>query len=66
MATRMRGENADESRMAAAFAVRYRSLSAVIRSVSRSSAVNALMVAMPPRLFASSELIAAACSHTAS
>ena len=66
IATRMSGENADESRMAAALAIRYWSLSNVIRSVSRSSAVKALMVAMPPRLFASCELIAAACSRTAS
>ena len=65
MAIRMSGVKAEESLIAAWFASRYCSDASVTRSTSRASALNALIVVMPPMLLASWALIAAASSRTA-
>ncbi len=50
---RISGMNADDSRIAPRLASRYASLASATRAVSRDSAVNERIVAMPDRLLAS-------------
>ncbi len=65
IAIRISGTNAELSWIARPFATRYASDSPATRAVSRSSAVNALIVAMPPRLFARVPLSTPTWSRTA-
>ena len=64
IATRIRGTNAELSRMAASLAAMYARESASTRAASRFSAVNALMVVMPPRLLARVPDSTPTCSRT--